>query len=72
MERTKRHRDFILRWEEAPENGDAVGHEWSIEVSSDRPKLLAKLGSHPPRFVAATREQAMAEAIGFVDSLSLT
>lgn len=74
MERTKRHRDFILRWDEAPENGKPQGHEWAIEVSSDRPKLqakLAKLGPGPHRFTAETRERAMAEAVGFVDSLSL-
>jgi hypothetical protein len=71
-QKTMRHRDFILRWEEPPDGDLAQNHTWSIEVSSDYPQLMAKLRLCPERFVAATRDRAMAEAVGFVDSLSLT
>jgi hypothetical protein len=72
LERSEKHRDFILNWEETPHEKLQTGGGFSVQVSSAYPQLLRKLGGRPRRFVAQTRERAMAEARGFVDSLSLT
>jgi hypothetical protein len=72
MKSAEKHRDFVLIWEEPAKGAERTQHEWQIEVSSDYPRLLKKLGGHPRCFVAQTRDQALAEARGFVDSLSLT
>jgi hypothetical protein len=62
----------LLKWEEPPKETRQTSDEWSVEVSTDYPQLLKKLGGRPCRFVASTLDRALAEARGFVDSLSLT
>ncbi|MGD0720497.1 MAG: hypothetical protein ABR970_05540 [Roseiarcus sp.] len=71
MERSERRGDFILSWREPAEATTALPHEWSVEVTTEYPRLLAKLGKRPRRFTADTCECALAEARGFVDSISL-
>jgi len=71
VERTERRGDYVLKWREPQGDPEKIAHEWSVEVSTDYPGLLAKLGRHPRCFTADTCECALAEARGFVDSLSL-
>lgn len=68
----ERRYDFILSWDEPAEERAPAKEQWAIDVSTDYPQLLRKLGGRPRRFAARTREQAMAEARGFVDSLSVS
>jgi len=63
---------YFLNWEEPPKAARQTSDEWLVEVSTDYPQLLKKLGGHPQRFVAPTRSLALAQARGFVDSISLT
>ena len=72
MVNKERRYDFILSWEEPAEARAQAKEQWAIDVSTDYPQLLRKLGGRPRRFAARTREQAMAEARGFVDSLSVS
>ena len=71
MDRIERRGDYILSWKEPAEEIPPARHEWSVEVTTDYPRLLAKLGKRPRRFTAETCECALAEAREFVDSLTL-
>jgi hypothetical protein len=63
---------YVLNWAEPPKEAHQASDKWSVEVSTDYPELLKKLGGRPRRFVGQTRDLALAEARGFVDSISLT
>jgi hypothetical protein len=72
MRQSEQRFAYFLSWEEPPKEARQTSDEWSVEVSTDYPQLLRKLGGRPRRFVASTGDRALAEARGFVDSLSLT
>jgi hypothetical protein len=70
MKRSERRGDFILSWEEPAQAAPPASYEWSVEISTDQPRLLGKLGGRPRRFRAPTRESGLAGARWFADSLS--
>jgi hypothetical protein len=63
---------YLLNWVELPKEARQPNEKWAVDVSTDYPELLKKLGGGPRRFLGPTRDLALAEARGFVDSISLT
>lgn len=71
MQLTEQRFGFCLKWEEPSKEMTPGNEKWSVEVSADHPQLVKKLGGRPRRFTASTRDGALAEARGFIDSLSM-
>jgi hypothetical protein len=73
MKRLEKRHNFILSWEEPSDEFtyQSPVEEFAINVSTDYPRLQRKLGGRSRRFLGLTHEQALAEARGYVDSVSL-
>jgi hypothetical protein len=51
MKKTEQRFDYSLNWEDPP-SALKQADQWSVEVSTEYPQLLKKLGGHSQRFVA--------------------
>jgi hypothetical protein len=71
MQKTELRGDFVITWDEPSGEPAGPNREWIAEVSAERPELLAKLGGASRRFTAGSRELALQEARGFVDSMTV-
>jgi hypothetical protein len=68
MQKTELRGEFVITWDEPSQEG--TNREWIAEVVAERPEPLKKLVGTPRRFTAATRDLALQEARGFVDSMT--